>query len=163
MDRVPKLFEKTIVFCLILMMMLVVLLSTIELGYMLVTDVISPPVLMLEIDELLDIFGFFLLILIGVELLETIRAYLQEHVVHVEVVIEVALIAIARKVIILDLKEITSNTLLGIAAIVLALSLAYFLQRRRRPGSRASGPDAGSGGPIHEKTEAVPSGVVIKE
>ncbi len=47
-----------------------------------------------------EIFGFFMLILIGIELLETIRAYLVENVVHVEVVIEVALIAIARKVII---------------------------------------------------------------
>jgi uncharacterized membrane protein (DUF373 family) len=37
--------------------------------------------------------------LIGIELLETIKAYLLEKVVHVEIVIEVALIAIARKVI----------------------------------------------------------------
>lgn len=132
MDRIPKLFEKVIVFFLILLMMLVVLLSTIDLAYRLVLDVISPPILLLDVDELLDIFGFFLLILIGVELLETIRAYLQEHIVHVEVVIEVALIAIARKVIILDLKETTSATLVGIAAIVVALALAYYLEFRRR-------------------------------
>jgi uncharacterized membrane protein (DUF373 family) len=132
MNRISKFFEKIIVFLLILMMMIVVLLATIELGYLLVIDIISPPIPLLEIEELLDIFGFFLLILIGVELLETIRAYLQEHVVHVDVVIEVALIAIARKVVILDLKEITSGTLFGIAAIILALALAYFLQHRWR-------------------------------
>lgn len=129
---IPKLFEKVIVFSLIMMMMIVVFLSTLELAYILINDIVSSPVFLLGIDELLDIFGFFLLILIGVELLETIRAYLQEHVVHVEVVIEVALIAIARKVIILDLKEITSETLIGIAAIVVALALAYFLQLRHQ-------------------------------
>jgi uncharacterized membrane protein (DUF373 family) len=132
MKRIPKLFEKIIVFSLILMMMIVISLSTIELAYKLVKDVVSSPLFLLNIDELLDIFGFFLLILIGVELLETIRAYLQEHVVHVEVVIEVALIAIARKVIILDLGKTTSDTMLGIAAIVIALALAYFLQLRHR-------------------------------
>jgi uncharacterized membrane protein (DUF373 family) len=131
MQRILKLFEKIIVFSLILMMMIVIFLATIELAYVLVKDILSPPIPLLEIDELLDIFGFFLLILIGVELLETIRAYLVDHIVHVEVVIEVALIAIARKVIILDLTKITSATLLGIAAIIIALAFAYFLQFRQ--------------------------------
>jgi uncharacterized membrane protein (DUF373 family) len=150
MDKIPKLFEKIIVLCLIVLMMIVVFLSTIELAYMLIMNVISSPILLPDINELLDIFGFFLLILIGVELLETIRAYLQEHVVHVEVVIEVALIAIARKVIILDLKEITSDTLLGIAAIVFALAMAYFLQHRRKSASKPA--DPGHGGPVPGKT-----------
>jgi uncharacterized membrane protein (DUF373 family) len=142
MEKVPKLFEKVIVLALIIMMMGVVLLATIELGYILIKDVISPPLLLLDINELLDVFGFFLLILIGVELLETIRAYLLEHVVHVEVVIEVALIAIARKVIILDLAETTSATLFGIAAIVVALALAYFLRfhRMRRLADKQGDP-----------------------
>jgi uncharacterized membrane protein (DUF373 family) len=108
-------------------MMLVILISTIEFGYILIQDILSPPRLFLEIDQLLDIFGFFLLILIGVELFETIRAYLREHIVHVEVVVEVALIAIARKVIILDIKEVPSDTMLGIAAIIIALAVAFFL------------------------------------
>jgi len=134
MDRSSKFFEKVIVISLVVMMMVVIFLSTIELAYIIIVDIASPPFFLIEIDELLDIFGFFLLILIGVELLETIRDYLKEHLVHVYVVIEVALIAIARKVIILDLKEITSETLLGIAAIVIALALAYFLLVRQRHG-----------------------------
>lgn len=133
MNRFPKLFENSIVFTLVVMMMIVVFLATIELVFILIKDIISPPLLLLDINELLDVFGFFLLILIGVELLETIRAYLLEHIVHVEVVIDVALIAIARKVIILDLKETTSATLFGIAAILVALALAYFLRFTRMP------------------------------
>jgi uncharacterized membrane protein (DUF373 family) len=135
MDRFLKLFEKVVVFALIAMMALIVLLSTIELGWIILKDIFTPPYLLPGITDLLDIFGFFLLILIGIELLETIRAYLVEHVVHVEVVLEVALIAVARKVIILDVKEYPSLTVFAIAALILALSVAFFLERwaRRKP------------------------------
>ena len=123
-------FERAVVLSLIGMMVLVILLATIELGWIIAKDIFTPPVILLEIDELLEIFGFFLLILIGVELLETIRAYLSEGVVHVEVVLMVALIAIARKVIILDLKELPSLALFGIAALILSIAIAYFLVKR---------------------------------
>lgn len=130
--RGVKGFEKVIIIALMVMMAGVVALATVELAWLLVLDVISPPILMLEVDELLDLFGFFLLILIGVELLETIKAYLQSHVVHVEVVLEVALIAIARKVIILDVSGYPPLTLVGIAALILALALGYHLECRTR-------------------------------
>jgi len=125
-----KQFERAVVISLIGMMIVVVFLSTIELGWIIVKDIFTPPVILLEIEELLDIFGFFLLILIGVELLETIKAYLSEGVVHVEVVLMVALIAIARKVIILDLKDLPSLALFGIASLILTISVAYFLVKR---------------------------------
>lgn len=127
MEKIADRFEKGIIFVLSLMMMIVILLATIEFGYILVVDILTPPLFFVEVSELLDIFGFFLLILIGVELFETIRSYMAEHIVHVEVVAEVALIAIARKVIILDVKDFTPLALLGIAAIIIALAAAYFL------------------------------------
>jgi uncharacterized membrane protein (DUF373 family) len=131
-----KRFEHFIVLSLILMMMVVVLLSTIELGWLLIKDIITPPVLLLEIDELLEIFGFFMLVLIGLELLETIRAYYVEQSVHAEIVIKVGMIAIARKIIILDVKDLPSLTLIGIAAIVIALSAAYHVIKRLRLPAR---------------------------
>ncbi|MGA6927633.1 MAG: phosphate-starvation-inducible PsiE family protein [Desulfosarcina sp.] len=124
-------FEHTIIRSLIFMMTVIILISTIELGYLLVRDIVSPPVFFLEIEELLDLFGFFLLILIGIELLETIKAYLQDQVVHSEIVLEVALIAIARKVIILDLKDYDSTTILGIAALIITISGAYYIVRQK--------------------------------
>jgi uncharacterized membrane protein (DUF373 family) len=114
------------------MMIVVILLSTVQLGWILVLDIITPPNYLLEIYELLDIFGFFMLILIGVELLETIRAYLDDHEVHVEIVLEVALIAVARKVVIIDVKEYSPESLMAIAAIVLSLAGAYYLQKKAR-------------------------------
>jgi len=138
MIRFTKLIEQVVVYTLISLMSLVVVLATAELAWLIYRDLATPPILILEIDQLLELFGFFLLILIGVELLETIKAYLAEHVVHVEIVVEVALIAIARKVIILDLDKYSGPTVVGIAALILALSVAYYIEKRaRRADARA--------------------------
>jgi len=131
MTKWLRIFEHTIIRSLIYMMAVIIFISTIELGYLLVKDIVSPPVFFLEIDELLELFGFFLLILIGIELLETIKAYLQDKVVHSEIVLEVALIAIARKVIILDFKAYDSVVILGIAALIVTISFAYYIVRRK--------------------------------
>jgi len=130
MQAFLKKFERIIVVSLITMMVIVVVLATIELGWVILRDIITPPIIILEIDELLEIFGFFLLVLIGIELLETIKAYLITNVVHVEIVLEVALIAIARKVIILDIKKYESLTLVGIAALISSVALAFFVIKR---------------------------------
>ncbi len=119
--------ERVIVLSLLIMMVSVVFLSTVELGWLIGKDIITPPVFLLDIDELLDVFGMFLLVLIGVELLETVKMYLTKKTVHVEVVFTVAMIAIARKVIILDVKELSSLTLMGIGVIIIALSAGYYL------------------------------------
>ncbi len=132
MDRYLKWFERMVVLALVVMMAVIILLSTVELGWIIIQDIITPPYVLPGITELLDVFGFFLLILIGIELLETIRAYLVEHIIHVEIVLEVALIAVARKVIILDVKEYPSLTILAIGALILALSVAFLLERRAR-------------------------------
>ncbi len=110
MTRFLHIIERIIVTALILMMTVVLLLTTVDLGWLLIQDILTAPILLLDVEELLDIFGFFLLVLIGVELLETIKAYFDDHVVHVEVVLEVAMIAIARKVITLEVKDFPSLT-----------------------------------------------------
>ncbi len=130
-----KKFERAVVISLISMMIIVVFLATIELAWIIIKDIVTPPLFLLEINELLEIFGFFLLVLIGVELLETIRAYLIDSVVHVEIVLEVALIAIARKVIILDLEKYDSLTVLGIAGLILAVATAFFAVKRKTNGA----------------------------
>ena len=76
---------------------------------------------------LLDIFGFFLSVLIALEILENITAYLRKHVVQVELVIVTSLTAVARKIIILDLKEVSGISLIGLAIAILSLSISYFV------------------------------------
>jgi uncharacterized membrane protein (DUF373 family) len=132
MNRFLDFFEKAIVAILIVIMVLIIILAIVVLGSSLVQHmIISPGYLPTDVD-LLDVFGYVLLILIGIELLETIKAYLSEHVFHVEVVLEVAMIAVARKVILLDYKEYSGLTILAIAALILALAVGYYLEKRTR-------------------------------
>ena len=82
----------------------------------------------------------FMLVLIGIELLETImKTYLTQGAPHYETVLSVAIIAIARKVIILDVKKVESLSLIGIAAIILALTVGYFMMKRVRHEKKQSG------------------------
>jgi uncharacterized membrane protein (DUF373 family) len=125
-----KFFEKLIVSALLGLMMLAVLVSTIELGVILFQQLAKPPVFLLDITEMLEVFGFFLMVLIGLELLESINAYMREDRVRAEVVFLVALVAVCRKVIILDYKQITTELLFGMAALIIALGVGYFFVRR---------------------------------
>jgi len=138
-----KSFEKIIIKVLVVLMAFVLLLSTVELAWVIIKDIITPPILLLEIDELLEIFGLFMLVLIGIELLETIaKTYMAESVNHAQIVMAVAIIAIARKVIILDVKDLSGLALLGIAAIILALSIGYYLIKKKDATLKNSPHDA---------------------
>ena len=95
MEKLLKLFEKVIVLALLGMMMVAILVSTIELAVVLFQELSKPPLLLLNITEMLEVFGFFLMVLIGLELLETIKAYLHDDRVHAEVVFLVALVAVS--------------------------------------------------------------------
>lgn len=122
--------ERAIIYTLIVMMAGVLVLATIELGYFLVKSILQSSFLFIELDNLMDLFGVFLLVLIGIELLDTIKVYLRQNVVHVEVVILVAIIAIARKVVVLKIEELESMMIIGIGVLVVSLSVAYYLIKR---------------------------------
>ena len=138
MLKVIEKFERVINVVLLVMLAIVVLLATIDLGWIIVKDILTPPVLLLEVDELLELFGAFLLVMIGVELLDTVKIYITKKTIHVEVVLLVGIIAIARKVVILEPKTMDALTLIGIAAIIFALTIGfYFVKLAARKASRA--------------------------
>src|SRR5580692_846773 len=122
--------QKVIALALSFLLIVVVALSTVHLGFLIAEEIWKTPRFLIQVQGLLEIFSFFLLILIGVELLETLKAYLKKDVFHVRLVLEVALIAMARKVIILEPSNTPSLTLFGIAALILALGLAFYFERR---------------------------------
>jgi uncharacterized membrane protein (DUF373 family) len=138
-----KQFERFIVAALILMLAVVILLSVGELAWILIKDVLSPPVLILDIEELLELFGFFLLVLIGLELLETIKNYYTEGKIELTVIFTVALIALARKIIILEPDKYDPLTLVGLGIMILALVCGYWVTvtlRRREKAQLAGRP-----------------------
>ncbi|MEQ9359338.1 phosphate-starvation-inducible PsiE family protein [Coleofasciculus sp. F4-SAH-05] len=84
-------------------------------------------------ENLFEIFGLFLNVLIALEILENITAYLRKHVVQVELVIVTSLIAVARKIIILNLDKTGGIEIIGLALAILSLSISYWIIRRTTP------------------------------
>ena len=124
--------EALVIYVLIAMLLVAVILGTVQLGNWLVQSIIQPPFLLIEPQTLFSSFGLFLVILIGLELLKLLKLHLLHHKLRPEVVIEVAIIAVCNKVVTLDLKALEGVTLLGLAALLLALSAGYYVFARTR-------------------------------
>ena len=126
------LIKKWMSFVVLILMTLIVLISIVELGILLYFDIFDPTddVLFLGIDELFRIFGFFFIILIGFELIESVEMYFRDNVVHAEVVLLVAVIAVSRKVILLDLDKYDPLAIVGLGVIIVALGGCYYLIKR---------------------------------
>jgi len=120
-------FERTVTAVLLVMLAVVVVLALIDLGWLLIQDILKPPLFILEVADLLEIFGFFLLVLIGLELLETVKCYYLEGRIELKVIFSVALIAIGRKIIILEPSKYSGMTLIGIGVIILSLVAGYYV------------------------------------
>jgi uncharacterized membrane protein (DUF373 family) len=136
MDRfntLIKTLERIIILILVSLMGIVLLLSSIEVGIIIINQLSNPfnsKGIVIDINGLMEIFGFFLIVLIGFELFETVKLYLKENVFHGEVILMVSLIAVARKVIILDYTKEDPMSVIAIAALIAAISLGYYLLKK---------------------------------
>ncbi|MCP9845770.1 phosphate-starvation-inducible PsiE family protein [Synechococcus sp. Lug-A] len=82
-------------------------------------------------DDLIRLLGDLLTLLIALEVLQNVTAYLRHHVVQIELVLITALTAVARKVIVLPPgSEDKPMLLVGLGLAVLSLSGGYWLVRR---------------------------------
>ncbi len=106
------------------------LLAFVDIAYVIYTKIMTPPAFIVDAQGLMDLFSLILILLIGLELIETVKTYLEENVVHVELVLLVAIIAIARKVVVWDFAKHTHVELYSLAAMVVALGVSYFLVKQ---------------------------------
>lgn len=144
MLRARDKFEDVVHHTPLFMLARVVLLATFGLGWLIVREALTPTMFLLEIDEMREPFGQFLVVLIGLELIHSVQVYIEQREYHLEAILAVALIAVARKIITLDAKALPEGTLRGIAALVMALVIGYYLlQRSRRETSQSSARSSG--------------------
>jgi uncharacterized membrane protein (DUF373 family) len=134
MIEIVNKFEKAIYALLMILLMVVLIAAVVELGWLMITSLILTTPWLLENHEMITVLGGFLLVLIGVELLDTIKAYFRENTIHVEIVVLLAIIAIARKVILLDPASMTGYELgvemMGTGVIVVGLTAGYYLIKK---------------------------------
>jgi len=76
-------------------------------------------------DGVQTLFAGILLVVLGLELMDTLRNYFMEHRLRVELLLSVALIAVARHVIQLDYEHISPGLVAGIALLVFSLAASY--------------------------------------
>ncbi|MGR5061435.1 phosphate-starvation-inducible PsiE family protein [Photobacterium sp. DNB22_13_2] len=110
-----------------LIMVFVIVMGVLDVAWILYQRLVSPPRYILTISDMLATFGAFMAVLIAIEIFINITIYLRENVIHVKIVMATALMAIARKVIIIDVEEMEVAYLYGIAAVVLSMSVGYWL------------------------------------
>lgn len=89
------------------------------------------PIFLLDYNDLFDVFGAIMLVLIAIEIFINIRLYLGSNVIPIQLVVATALMAIARKVIVMDLDDIAPLYIFAIAAVVMALGITYWLVTKK--------------------------------
>ena len=113
------------------LMVLVILWGIGDVVYLLYQQVLAPPFLLLNINDILATFGSFLAVLIAIEIFVNISLYLSSNVIPVRLVVATALMAISRKVIIFDFTEIAAAYVYASAVVIFSLGLTYWLITRR--------------------------------
>ena len=137
---------KWVIILLLVVLLLTVIAATVTLTLSIVGALLSPGTLerLYEPDVLFAVFEAVFVVIIGVELFETIVVYLTDNRIHVESILLVAITAVARKVIVLDVGKYDPVTLVGVAALAIALTTGYFLVRRSSRDESAATESAGS-------------------
>lgn len=110
-----------------LLMTVVIVLGVVDVIWVLYQRLVSTPFMLLQISDILDTFGAFMAVLIAIEIFVNITIYLREDIIHVKIVMATALMAVARKVIILDLSKLSPMYVFALAAVVLAMSVGYWV------------------------------------
>lgn len=110
-----------------LLMILVIIFGVIDVGWTLYERLKEPPIFILTMGDVLATFGAFMVVLIAIEIFQNIILYLRDDVIHVKIVLATALMAVARKVIILDYADMHSLYVFATGVVLLATGLVYYL------------------------------------
>ena len=113
------------------LMTLVIILGIFDVLWVLYQRLSEPPYFLLNISDILSTFGAFLAVLIAIEIFVNITLYLRDDVIHVKLVIATALMAVARKVIVLDYNIVSPAYVWSTATLVSALGVTYWLVANR--------------------------------
>lgn len=142
-SRTISKFERITLWAMQLLLILSVATAAIVLFLIFAKDLIAETSKIETVSDLLPAmqqsFAGILIVVLGLELLETLKTYFTERHVRVEVILVVAIIAIGRHVIKTDFEHTPGTVLLGLAALIVALVLGYFLVKKAQLPSQRGG------------------------
>ncbi len=107
------------------LMVIVIYFGIADVLYVLYQRLASEPLYLLNISDIFETFAAFLAVLVAIEIFVNIRIYLTGYEFPVKLVVVTAMMAIARKIIVLDFNKIDAVEVFSLGAIMLALGLTY--------------------------------------
>ena len=124
-------FEGIVAFVLTVVIALIILVALYRLSASVIAGLVLGVLNPLEPGAFQAVFGEILTLLIALEFNHTLQYVVkrEQSIIQTKVVLLIALLAIARKFIILDLGEVSPGQLVGLAAVALALGVCYWLMR----------------------------------
>ena len=134
MLKIIKAFKKIIITSLLFFMAILITIATYELIVVLVNELIDPITeagVLLGTNGLIAIFGFFFNVLIGFELFETIELYLDDGTFHGEIMLMIGIVAVSRKIIVLDFAKHDPLLIIALGLLVGFLAFGYYLIKHR--------------------------------
>ena len=126
-------FESSIAFVLTIVIGLIIVVALYRLTFSVIGGLVFGLLDPLDPGVFQIVFGEILTLLIALEFNHTLQYVVvrEQSIIQTKVVLLIALLAVARKFIVLDLHEVSSGQLLGLAAIALVLGIVYWLMRER--------------------------------
>ncbi len=125
-------FESLVALILTLLIMVVVVMTIYRLSIEVFGGIVFGGLDPLDHRVFQNVFGEILTVLIALEFSHTLQyTATGQHSTQTKVILLIAMLAVARKFIILDLTVTSPGTMLGLAAIALALGIIYWLLRER--------------------------------
>lgn len=133
-NKLTSNYEKFIFYFLMGVLYVYIAVEIITLCYFFITGLISlspgPEYLFFDHAESSKILPPFFSILISVELIDTLRHYMRDHTIQSQHIITIGIIAITRKLLVLDFSHGDALINFSIAALVITLSLAYYFIKK---------------------------------
>lgn len=107
------------------LMVILIFFGVADVIYVLFQQLLTPPVYLLNISDIFESFAAFLAVLVAIEIFVNIRIYLRSSELSVKLVLATALMAAARKVIVLDFDKLGALEVFSLAALVISLGISY--------------------------------------
>jgi uncharacterized membrane protein (DUF373 family) len=101
-----------------------------QFGKALISDNGNSDRLLITKEQTALVLPVFFNILIAIELIDTFNIYIKEHSIKVQSILLIGLMAIGRKLLILDIGHSEGIQNIGLAAIIISLALGYYLLKR---------------------------------
>ncbi|MEI8052436.1 MAG: phosphate-starvation-inducible PsiE family protein [Bacteroidota bacterium] len=123
-----KSIAKIIILALMIILIVSMLLGTVDLAIEVIKLIVKPNpyYLLINVEDLYNIFSVILIIVVGYEMFKSMTLILHQEKIPVKAILQIAMIALANKVITLNLKNISLDLMIGLGMVIAALGVAFF-------------------------------------